>query len=65
MPLADVKRFAMLVHARNANTKTAAAERLAILEAHQKRLRERRVELDACEKYLEFKIKIYRKQVKP
>jgi MerR family transcriptional regulator, aldehyde-responsive regulator len=64
MPLKDIKRFAVLVNSSEGKTKAAAKERLAILERHQQRLQERRAALDACESYLNFKINIYRKQVK-
>jgi MerR family transcriptional regulator, aldehyde-responsive regulator len=61
MPLKAVKRFAVLVHQRP-DTKAAARERLHILVEHAARLKQRRAELEACERYLDFKINIYRKQ---
>jgi MerR family transcriptional regulator, aldehyde-responsive regulator len=64
MPLKDIKRFAVLANSVNAKSKSAARERLQILEEHQARLKQRRAALDACEDYLKFKINIYRKQVK-
>jgi MerR family transcriptional regulator, aldehyde-responsive regulator len=64
MPLKDVRRFAVLVHAEAAANKTSARERLAILERHQERLKQRRAALDACEAFLKFKIGVYRRQVK-
>lgn len=64
MPLKDVKRFAVLANSATARTKTAARERLELLQRHQERLKQRRTALDACEKFLSFKIKIYREQVK-
>jgi MerR family transcriptional regulator, aldehyde-responsive regulator len=65
MPLKDVRRFAVLVHDEAAASKSAARERLAILERHRERLKQRRAALDACETFLKFKIGVYRKQVKP
>jgi MerR family transcriptional regulator, aldehyde-responsive regulator len=62
MPLKDVKQFAVLVHTNNANSASAAQARLAILEAHAKRLTQRRRELDECEAFLNKKIAIYQKQ---
>jgi MerR family transcriptional regulator, aldehyde-responsive regulator len=64
MPLKDIKRFAVLANSKEAQTQSAAKERLRLLEQHQERLQKRRAELDACEAYLKFKISIYRKQVK-
>jgi MerR family transcriptional regulator, aldehyde-responsive regulator len=64
MPLKDVKRFAVLVNGEAAQGKTAAQERLQILERHKERLKQRRATLDACDTYLTYKINIYRKQVK-
>lgn len=64
MPLKDVKRFAVLANSAASNSSAAATERLALLERHQERLKQRRTALDACEKFLTYKIKIYRKQVK-
>jgi MerR family transcriptional regulator, aldehyde-responsive regulator len=64
MPLKDIKRFAVLANSVNAKSKSAAKERLQILEEHQERLKQRRAALDACEDYLKFKINIYRKQFK-
>jgi MerR family transcriptional regulator, aldehyde-responsive regulator len=60
MPLKDVKRFAVLVHTKDANSPSAAGERLAILETHAKRLGQRRVALDECETFLTRKISVYR-----
>jgi MerR family transcriptional regulator, aldehyde-responsive regulator len=59
MPLKSVRRFAVLAHARQSN-KAARQERLDILLTHAERLKKRRSELEACEAYLAFKIKIYR-----
>jgi DNA-binding transcriptional MerR regulator len=65
MPLADVKRFAVLANGSASQSKAAARERLQILERHQVVLKQRRAALEACEAFLKFKINIYRKQVKP
>jgi MerR family transcriptional regulator, aldehyde-responsive regulator len=62
MPLKDVKQFAILVHTKTANSASAAKDRLALLEAHAKRLAQRRRELDECEAFLNKKIAIYQKQ---
>jgi MerR family transcriptional regulator, aldehyde-responsive regulator len=64
MPLKDIKRFAVSANDSAAQTLGAAKERLQLLEQHQVRLQRRRLELDACEAFLKFKINIYRKQVK-
>jgi MerR family transcriptional regulator, aldehyde-responsive regulator len=64
MPLKDIKRFAVLANSPHSKIKTAAMERLQILQDHQARLKQRRAALDACEDYLKFKIDIYRKQFK-
>jgi MerR family transcriptional regulator, aldehyde-responsive regulator len=61
MPLKDVRRFAILVHTKDANSSTAAQERLTILEAHTKRLAQRHRALDECEAFLNRKISIYQK----
>jgi MerR family transcriptional regulator, aldehyde-responsive regulator len=61
MPLKDVKRFAVLVHTKDANSSSAAQERLTILEAHTKRLAQRRRTLNECEEFLNRKISIYQK----
>jgi MerR family transcriptional regulator, aldehyde-responsive regulator len=64
MPLQDIRRFAVLANSPGSQTKTAARERLELLERHQERLKQRRAALDACEVFLNFKIDIYRRQVK-
>jgi DNA-binding transcriptional MerR regulator len=61
MPLRDVKRFAILVHTKEANSSSAAGERLIILQAHAQRLDQRRRALDECEAFLAKKISIYQK----
>jgi DNA-binding transcriptional MerR regulator len=59
MPMADMRRFAQLVFAREAGTLQAVEERLALLARHRARLAERRAELAACEAYVDMKIRIY------
>jgi DNA-binding transcriptional MerR regulator len=58
MPLKLVRRFAVLVHAKQ-DDKKAQRERLEILTEHASRLERRRGDLDACEAYLKAKIEIY------
>jgi DNA-binding transcriptional MerR regulator len=60
MPMADMLRFARLVHARD--SKAVIAERLSLLRRHAERLRERRGARNACEAYLAHKIAIYGKK---
>jgi DNA-binding transcriptional MerR regulator len=57
MPMAEMQRFARLVHARA--TPEVVAERLAILQAHGRRLAARRAEIAAAEAYLDHKIAVY------
>jgi MerR family transcriptional regulator, aldehyde-responsive regulator len=57
MPMAEMRRFAVLVHA--SPTVDGTAERLAILQTHAKRLEQRQADLDACKTYLAHKITIY------
>lgn len=59
MPMADMRRFAGLVHTTDAATPGAAAERLGILHTHAERLAARRREVDACQAYLDHKIGVY------
>ncbi|MGL4237671.1 MerR family transcriptional regulator [Tabrizicola sp.] len=59
MPMADMRRFAALVHTTDASTPGAAAERLAILHAHAERLAARRREVEACQAFLDHKIGVY------
>lgn len=59
MPMADMRRFAMLVHTTDATTAGAVAERLAILHHHAERLAERRREVEACQAFLDHKIGVY------
>jgi DNA-binding transcriptional MerR regulator len=63
MPMAEMNRFAVLVHARGAETPAIIAERLSILERHNERLASRRAELDAAQSYLDTKIRIYRERM--
>ncbi|NJM82407.1 MAG: MerR family transcriptional regulator [Tabrizicola sp.] len=59
MPMAEMRRFAVLVHTADPAEATAAADRLEILLAHRQRLACRRAELDAAETYLTHKIAVY------
>jgi MerR family transcriptional regulator, aldehyde-responsive regulator len=59
MPMAEMQRFAVLVH--GPDSPQARQERLAILHAHAARLALRRAEIDAAEGYLIHKIAIYGK----
>jgi DNA-binding transcriptional MerR regulator len=62
MPLADVRRFAILIHRGDASNPDVIAERLDILERNASRLLERQAELDACKAYLNHKLGVYRNQ---
>jgi DNA-binding transcriptional MerR regulator len=64
MPMADMRRFAVLVHTTNAATPGAASERLAILSRHAERLAARRREVEACQVYLDHKISVYSQMTK-
>jgi MerR family transcriptional regulator, aldehyde-responsive regulator len=57
MPMAEMQRFARLVHA--PASPAVVAERLSILHAHGQRLALRRAEIDAAEAYLAAKIAVY------
>jgi DNA-binding transcriptional MerR regulator len=59
MPMADMRRFAVLVHTTDATMPGAAAERLAILQAHAARLATRLREVAACQAFLDHKINVY------
>lgn len=59
MPMADMRRFAVLVHTTDAAAAGAAAERLAVLHSHAERLATRRREVEACQAYLDHKISVY------
>ena len=61
MPMAEMRQFATLVHATDAERPGAAAQRLAILERHAARLVARQADLDACRAYLARKITIYQR----
>jgi MerR family transcriptional regulator, aldehyde-responsive regulator len=61
MPLAEMRRFAVLVHAADAANADIADERLAILGRHAARLVDRQRDLDACKAYLDHKINVYSK----
>jgi MerR family transcriptional regulator, aldehyde-responsive regulator len=63
MPLVEMKRFAVLVHA--PSTSETVRERLAILHAHDDRLAQKRAELDAAQAYLNLKIAVYSKEQNP
>jgi DNA-binding transcriptional MerR regulator len=61
MPMVDMRRFAVLVHAIDAAAPGAAAARLEILRAHAERLSARRREVEACQAFLDHKINVYSK----
>jgi MerR family transcriptional regulator, aldehyde-responsive regulator len=63
MPMAEMQRFARLVHA--PVTPEIVAERLAILHAHSDRLARRRAEIEAAQGYLDHKIEVYSGKTKP
>jgi MerR family transcriptional regulator, aldehyde-responsive regulator len=63
MPMAEMQRFARLVHA--PETPDAIAERLAILHAHGERLARRRAEIEAAQRYLDHKIAVYSGETLP
>jgi MerR family transcriptional regulator, aldehyde-responsive regulator len=60
MPMAEMRRFAELVHAKGAQEAVSASERLAILERHAERLVLRERDLAACKAFLTRKIAVYR-----
>lgn len=62
MPMADMRRFARLVH--EADGPDGAAERLAILQAHAERLAARWREVEACQAFLDHKISVYSNMTK-
>ncbi|MFN0191024.1 MAG: MerR family transcriptional regulator [Aestuariivirga sp.] len=64
MPLPQMKRFAELVFAPNTASRAAKQERLAILDQHKVKLRERKKQLSDCEAYLDHKIAIYAKELR-
>jgi MerR family transcriptional regulator, aldehyde-responsive regulator len=59
MPMAEMQRFARLVHA--TPTPEVVAERLAILHEHARRLSQRQAEIEAAQDYLDRKIAVYSK----
>lgn len=59
MPMADMRRFAVLVHTTDANAPGVADERLAILRNHADRLAQRRRDVEACQVFLDHKINVY------
>jgi DNA-binding transcriptional MerR regulator len=65
MPMAEMKRFADLVHRTAPDGAAGRAERLAILFAHRERLAQRRAEIAAAEAYLDHKISVYSKEDTP
>jgi MerR family transcriptional regulator, aldehyde-responsive regulator len=64
MPLADIRRFARLVHGSVRNDETSAQERLELLQQHSERLQQRQLQLDDCKSFLAHKISVYQSQVK-
>lgn len=63
MPLDDVKRFAISAHAPDQNAPEQRALRLALLENHATTLAHRQAELEACKRFLDHKISLYRTSV--
>ncbi len=59
MPMADMRRFAVLVHTTDAAQPGVATERLAILRNHADRLTARLREVEACQAFLDHKINVY------
>lgn len=59
MPMADMRRFAVLVHTTDAAVPSVAEERLVILRMHADRLAQRRREVEACQAFLDHKIGVY------
>jgi DNA-binding transcriptional MerR regulator len=59
MPMADMRRFAELVHRGNPADPGVIAERLALLRAHQVRLDQRHADLASAQAYLTHKIAVY------
>jgi DNA-binding transcriptional MerR regulator len=60
MPMAEMRRFAWAVH--QPPSPEVRAERLAILARHGERLAARRREVEACQAYLDQKIRAYTRQ---
>jgi DNA-binding transcriptional MerR regulator len=59
MPMAEMKRFAILIHQTDPSDAILRAERMAILLNHRQRLEQRRAEIAAAEAYLDHKISVY------
>ena len=59
MPMAEMRRFAVLVHTTDAIQPGVAKERLKILQGHAVRLTARLREVKACQAFLDHKINIY------
>jgi DNA-binding transcriptional MerR regulator len=65
MPMADMKRFAALIHRADGADATVRAERLAILLAHRARLDQRRADIAAAAAFLDYKIGVYSQETLP
>ena len=59
MPMANMRRFAVLVHTTDAAQSGVAKERLAILRSHAERLTARLREVEACQAFLDHKVNVY------
>ena len=59
MPMANMRRFAVLVHTTDAAQSGVAKERLAILRSHAERLTARLREVEECQAFLDHKINVY------
>ncbi len=59
MPMADMRRFAVLVHTTDAAQPGVTKERLAILRNHADTLTARLREVEACQAFLDHKINVY------
>ena len=59
MPMANMRRFAVLVHTTDAAQSGVAKERLAILRSHADRLTARLREVEACQAFLDHKVNVY------
>ena len=59
MPIAEIRRFAALVQAGPGNE----AERLAVLEAHEREVRNRIAELTECLGIIHGKVDVYRRHL--
>lgn len=62
MPMAEMQRFARLVHA--PTTPAVIDERLSILHDHADRLARRRADIEAAQDYLDRKIAVYAKETR-